>query len=556
MSDKIPKCPKCNEQMKVIWYHEPEDAIEKYSREKKIFYRGLDFKNSDRDSEDRIVYHCYNCDRSYSRNLKIYVEETQGQYPYYKIESYINNLIDEIANDVINDLDSDTIDKLKKKPEYSHFDFGLFIRNNYIYNNDKIKYRVEADSFASKVYDKILEKLCSPSIEENKNEKNNLSKWIEENNINLNRNLKYYVIHQGEHIDGYARGQKSKPFICSCYKQSIVNLIKLYDRYIQYDCVVKNRNELLLELLGLPKYYEEKIRNSKMDWSLNWVNMIDFKDNICPCCNKVKFTPLKSYNVYISDFRETYNKERRKRELTNGVYYMRDDFMPYVINDLLTDKYKNLFNITDDELKDILKNEYELSDNEINQNFKVLNLLNKDIKHDYFFGSNYLNKKEYKEILKSLDVTENFDNAVYELYKKKSNLFKKDITRELKELAKPKKRNLLLKVQECNWGLRTLDEWESSTWEIYDDMSVNIKITYGDGTDEYESSLSKNHFDKVFRNLEKAKEIDLELDGCDGTAWEFIQYQDNNEIWKFELGYIYGNSFLENIERILKYYPY
>ena len=87
-------------------------------------------------------------------------------------------------------------------------------------------------------------------------------------------------------------------------------------------------------------------------------------------------------------------------------------------------------------------------------------------------------------------------------------------------------------------------------------MSVNVKIKYGDGTDEYEVLLSKHHFDKVFRNLEKAKEINLESDGCDGSAWEFTQYQDNNEIWKYELGYIYGNSALENIEQIIKYYPY
>lgn len=555
MSDKIPKCPKCNEQMRAIWYHEPEEIIEKFSKENKIFYRGLDLKKSDRNSEERIVYHCYNCERSYSRNLKIYIEETQSQYPYYEFENYINKKIDEIADDVINDLDSDTIDELKKKPEYSHFGFGLFIRNNYIYNNDKIKYRIEADGFSGRIYDKILEKLCSNNNEKKNNEKHNLSEWIEENNINLNRNLKYYVIYQGEHIDGYARGRKSKPFICSCYKQSIVNLIKLYDRYIQYDCVVKNRNELLLELLGLPKYYEEKIRESNTDWSLDWVDKIDFKDNICPCCNKVKFTPLKSYNIYISDFKETYKKERRKRELTNGIYYMRDDFIPYVITELLTDKYKDFFEITDNELKYILKNEYELSNDEIVQNFKVLNLLNKDLKHDYFFSSNYLNKKEYKEILQSLDVTEKFDDAIYDIYKKRSRLFKSDITRELKELSKPRERTLLLKVQECNWGLRSLDEWESNIWEIYDDMSMIVKITYSDGIDEYESSLSKNHFDKVFRNLEKAKENDLESDGCDGTVWEFIQYQDDREIWKFELGYTYGNEALENIERILKYYP-
>lgn len=141
--------------MVIIWHHEPDEFIKKIVKENKVFYIGLGLKESDKESQYRIIYHCYNCNRSYSRNLKKYVEESQFEYSYKEID----DLIDELAIDIINDLDTKTIKELRKKTEYSHFGFGLYIRNNYIYNNDKIKYMVEPDDFSSEIYDRIIEKL-------------------------------------------------------------------------------------------------------------------------------------------------------------------------------------------------------------------------------------------------------------------------------------------------------------------------------------------------------------------------------------------------------------
>lgn len=155
IENKIPKCPNCKEQMVIVLYNEPKKFIEKLVEEKKFFYRGLELKSEDRDSEDRIIYHCYNCDRSYSKNFKKYIIEKQVYYPYKET----NDLLNEIASDVIKNLDEETINNLKTNPEYNHFGFGLYIRNNYIYNNEKIKYRIEPDSFSEEIYNKILEKL-------------------------------------------------------------------------------------------------------------------------------------------------------------------------------------------------------------------------------------------------------------------------------------------------------------------------------------------------------------------------------------------------------------
>lgn len=155
MCKKIPHCPNCNTQMVNIWYHEPDEMIDRFVKEKKVFWRGLEKKDVDRDSPERIIYHCYNCNRSYSKNLNTYIEEKEDQYPYDEI----NNLIDIIASQVISDLSDENIEFLKKHDEFEHFGIGLYIRNNYIYNNKNIKYRVEPDEFSHKIYNKIMEKL-------------------------------------------------------------------------------------------------------------------------------------------------------------------------------------------------------------------------------------------------------------------------------------------------------------------------------------------------------------------------------------------------------------
>lgn len=65
-------------------------------------------------------------------------------------------LVEELANEVINDLDDETIETLKTKPPYNHFGFGLYIRNNYIYTN-KNKIIGDPDSLSAMIYAKILE---------------------------------------------------------------------------------------------------------------------------------------------------------------------------------------------------------------------------------------------------------------------------------------------------------------------------------------------------------------------------------------------------------------
>jgi len=151
--NKIPLCSKCGNLMVIIFYCIPNEIIEKFVNEKKIFYGGLELKNSNR--ENKLIYHCYNCNMSYSRNMKIKKYQVKVKYPYEQIEKIISNLADK----VIDTLKSESIENLKKKSEYEHFGLGLYIRNNFIYNNDEIPYRIDADDISSLVFYKIIEKI-------------------------------------------------------------------------------------------------------------------------------------------------------------------------------------------------------------------------------------------------------------------------------------------------------------------------------------------------------------------------------------------------------------
>ncbi len=80
---------------------------------------------------------------------------------FYENYEEIEKLVDKLADDIINNLDKKMIKKLKRRPKYDHFGFGLYIRNNYIYNNEQIKYMIEADDLSSEIYDRIIEKLSN-----------------------------------------------------------------------------------------------------------------------------------------------------------------------------------------------------------------------------------------------------------------------------------------------------------------------------------------------------------------------------------------------------------
>ena len=120
-------------------------------------------------------------------------------------------------------------------------------------------------------------------------------------------------------------------------------------------------------------------------------------------------------------------------------------------------------------------------------------------------------------------------------------------------------KEIKLKVIHQNWGLMGMGDWNNTEWNIYNDLSVEIKIKYNpldiegfNDTVTAEMKISIYQYNEIVRQLNLSKKEEWFVDGCDGDAWKFIQYEDNKEVWKRELGYIYGIESLEKIARILE----
>lgn len=85
----------------------------------------------------------------------------------------------------------------------------------------------------------------------------------------------------------FSNGEKR--FICSCQKKSIVNRLRLYEKYFcklgYYDIMTgitygANDPELKKKVLGLPPALERQI-----DFTRDIIEQIDFKPYICHNCN-------------------------------------------------------------------------------------------------------------------------------------------------------------------------------------------------------------------------------------------------------------------------------
>lgn len=120
-------------------------------------------------------------------------------------------------------------------------------------------------------------------------------------------------------------------------------------------------------------------------------------------------------------------------------------------------------------------------------------------------------------------------------------------------------KEIKLKIIHQNWGLMGMGDWNNTEWNIYNDLTVEIKVKYNpldiegfNDTVITEIKLSIEQYNEIVRQLNLSKKDDSFVDGCDGDAWEFIQYNDNCEVWKRELGYIYGIKPLEKVAKMLE----
>ena len=117
-------------------------------------------------------------------------------------------------------------------------------------------------------------------------------------------------------------------------------------------------------------------------------------------------------------------------------------------------------------------------------------------------------------------------------------------------------KDLILCVKHHNWNMIGPGEWTNTEWKIYNDYSVDIKISYNTITDEKKNknlicSITEDNYKKLLELINIAKENKIKVDANDGSAWELIQYNNGVECWKRDADYIYGIEPLENIAEIL-----
>ena len=118
---------------------------------------------------------------------------------------------------------------------------------------------------------------------------------------------------------------------------------------------------------------------------------------------------------------------------------------------------------------------------------------------------------------------------------------------------------LLLKATERNWGLMGPGDWDRRSWKIYDDGWFQYKEQYRSGADEElpeipdvveEGSMTEVQLQQLMDLLESDWSQER-TDACDGVAWEFKMYRDEEIVKHRELGYIYGVEPYERIVEIL-----
>ena len=65
-------------------------------------------------------------------------------------------------------------------------------------------------------------------------------------------NLPFPYVHSGINYFAFSKAKRSKPYICSCQKESIANALELYDKYYKYHCVSSDNINAMVGSLNLP----------------------------------------------------------------------------------------------------------------------------------------------------------------------------------------------------------------------------------------------------------------------------------------------------------------
>ena len=110
--------------------------------------------------------------------------------------------------------------------------------------------------------------------------------------------------------------------------------------------------------------------------------------------------------------------------------------------------------------------------------------------------------------------------------------------------------NIFLKAEHHNWGLRNLQDWDKTVFELDYAGEMHVVVYYLTPAVDCVVKVSAEDMDKIITLLPKEETVDIRA--CDGSAWKLEAYgKDGKMIFQRKLGYTYGIESLEIIEKIL-----
>ena len=120
-------------------------------------------------------------------------------------------------------------------------------------------------------------------------------------------------------------------------------------------------------------------------------------------------------------------------------------------------------------------------------------------------------------------------------------------------------KNKVFEISHYNFGVMGPHDWNHTIWEIYEEHSMVKKdyynSEYGMAEELTESkcniTINDNDFYELKKLFEIAKTVDDKVDACDGDAWGFLYYENNNIVWSRDVSYIYGIRVFEEISKLI-----
>lgn len=189
-------------------------------------------------------------------------------------------------------------------------------------------------------------------------------------------NLPFPYVHSGINYFAFSKSKSSKPYVCSCQRESISNSIELYLKYYLYNGVPTNIMDSIIGFLNLPAKIQIEFNGFSVYETQAILNRISFKDKVCHLCNNITPTTPHSICIYESKLNQQYGHYINSLFYTYGISNHLPDFYGiYFLPDKMPEDFKRILIPSKEEIFVDIINYSELSTYIQNKVKKTLNLL-------------------------------------------------------------------------------------------------------------------------------------------------------------------------------------